>query len=111
MLQGFMEGSLAASTPRMAASLRKVLAAFHDQKAQPGVDAMLLRMWRPFVFRALQAANPAVRKNAVGILTDAFPLCDPEAPPEETDALRTQQARALLAAVLTMPLPLIVVCA
>lgn len=88
-----MEGAVGASTPRMASSLRKVLAAFHDQKAQPGVDAFLLRMWRPFIFRALQAANPGVRRNAVGILTDAFPLCDPEAPQEETDELRTQQAR------------------
>lgn len=95
VLQGFMEGAVAAATPRMAASLRKVLAAFHDQKAQPGVDAFLLRMWRPFLFRALQAANAGVRKNAVGILTDAFPLCDPEAPAEETDALRAQQVTAL----------------
>lgn len=103
VLQGLMEGALGAATPRMAASLRKVLAAFHDQKAQPGVDAFLLRLWRPILFRALNAANPAVRRNAVGVLTDAFPLCDPEAPAEETDELRTQQARGALAHIQPAP--------
>jgi hypothetical protein len=55
----------------MAANLRTVLNGFHAQKAHRGVDAMLLRLYEPVLFRALAAANPAVRRNACALLAGA----------------------------------------
>ena len=69
-----MEAALHASTPAMAGALRRVLGGLHGAKGAPGVDGLLLRLWQPLLFRALVAANPAVRRNALGILVDAFPL-------------------------------------
>lgn len=72
--QGLMQAAVGASTEPMAAALRRVLDGFHREKAAPGVDALLLRLYRPILFRALSAANPAVRRNSLGLLLDAFPL-------------------------------------
>lgn len=69
-----MQAAISASTQPMAAALRRVLDGFHREKAAPGVDALLLRLYRPILFRALAAANPAVRRNALSVLLDAFPL-------------------------------------
>ena len=69
-----MQAAISASTQPMAAALRTVLNGFHQDKAAPGVDALLLRLYRPILFRALAAANPSVRRNALGVLLDAFPL-------------------------------------
>jgi condensin-2 complex subunit G2 len=70
-----MEASLGASTPALAASLRRVLAVgLHSRKHLAGVDAALLELWEPLLFRALGAANPAVRRNALGAMVDVFPL-------------------------------------
>jgi condensin-2 complex subunit G2 len=91
-VQGLADAALLASTPQMAASLRAVLCGFHAQKAYRGVDAMLLRLYEPILFRALSAANPAVRRNACSLLVDVFPLQDPEADVEVTDGLLARQA-------------------
>ena len=69
-----MGAALHASMPSMAAALRRVLGPLHDAKSAPGVDTLLLRLYQPILFRALAAANPAVRRNALGLLVDAFPL-------------------------------------
>ena len=69
-----MEAALHASTVSMASALRRVLEGLHGAKSVPGVDALLLRLYQPILFRALSAANPAVRRNALGLLVDAFPL-------------------------------------
>ncbi|BDA48499.1 Condensin-2 complex subunit G2 [Coccomyxa sp. Obi] len=90
-VQGLMQAAISASTQPMAAALRTVLDGFHREKAAPGVDALLLRLYRPILFRALAAANPAVRRNALGVLLDAFPLQDPDASNEETDELLSKQ--------------------
>jgi hypothetical protein len=73
-LQDLMQAALLASTPALAAALRQVLGGLHSQKRVAGVDAMLLRLYRPILFRALGAANAAVRRNALLLLLDAFPL-------------------------------------
>ena len=49
-----MDGAVRASTPAMAASVRRVLAGLHREKAAPGVDAMLLRVYEPIIFRCAQ---------------------------------------------------------
>jgi len=46
-----VEGAVRAATPAMAASIRRVLAGLHGEKAAPGVDAMLLRVYEPIIFR------------------------------------------------------------
>ena len=72
--QDLMQAAVLASTQPLAASLRQVLDGFHAQKAAAGVDSLLLRLYRPIMFRALAAANGAVRRNAFELLMDAFPL-------------------------------------
>ena len=69
-----MQAAIAAKTPQLNASLRHVLAGFHNQKAQAPVDAMLLRLYEPLLFRGLSANNSSVRCNSLLLLFDAFPL-------------------------------------
>jgi hypothetical protein len=52
----------------------RCLQGMHSQKRVAGVDGALLRLYEPLLFRALAAANPAVRRNALQLLFDAFPL-------------------------------------
>ena len=46
-----MEGCVRASRPAMGASIRRVLEGLHREKAAPGVDGMLLRLYEPILFR------------------------------------------------------------
>ncbi|KAF5833222.1 condensin II non structural maintenance of chromosomes subunit-domain-containing protein [Dunaliella salina] len=90
-----MQAALVAASPPLNAALRQVLNGLHSQKRVAGVDAMLLRLYRPILFRALTAANAAVRRNSLLVLLDAFPLRDPDTDAEEQDELMTQQFAAL----------------
>lgn len=47
-----MQAAMTASTPAMAAAIRRVLGGLHAQKMASGVDAMLLRLYEPLVFRS-----------------------------------------------------------
>ena len=95
ILSGLAAGSLTASNAAAATACRKVLhAGFLVNRSVAGVDAALLRAYRPLLFRALSAANPAVRRNAASALFDLFPLHDPEAAVNDTDALLARQAQA-----------------
>ena len=82
MLQSLIRSALRASSPALAASLRRVLAGLHSQRLTPGMDAMLVRLYHPLLFRDLAAANAAVRNNALQLMIDAFPLQDSGAPAE-----------------------------
>ena len=95
VLGGLASAALGASTPALATSLRRVLAALTDAKGAPGVDALLVRLLRPILFRALAAPNPAVRRNAGALLFASFPLQDPAAPAAEGDELMARQAQAM----------------
>jgi hypothetical protein len=95
VLGGLASAALAASTPALATSLRRVLAALTDAKGAPGVDALLVRILRPILFRGLAAPNPAVRRNAGALLFASFPLQDPAAPAAEGDELMARQAQAM----------------
>jgi len=90
-----MEATILASSPALASALRRVLGGLHSQKHQPGVDAMLLELYEPILFRRLNAANPSVRRHALELLFDAFPLRDPEESVEAADARMTDQFAAL----------------
>lgn len=50
-LQGLMQAAVLASTPAMAAVIRRVLGGLHSQKQAAGVDALLLRLYEPIIFR------------------------------------------------------------
>jgi hypothetical protein len=100
---GLALAALRASTPALAASLRQILSHLHAAKrfgaASAGAtDALLVRAYEPILFRDLDAANGAVRRNALRLLLDCFPLADPEAADEDGDALMRRQFAALSAA-------------
>jgi condensin-2 complex subunit G2 len=57
---------------------RTVLSAFVESKKYKGIDAMLLRVYGPILFRSLRSANALVRSQAVMLFFDAFPLQDPD---------------------------------
>lgn len=70
-----MQAAIFASTPAMAASLQCVLGGLHEQKTKDAdVDALLMRLYGPILFRSLSAANACVRRNALMLLLEAFPL-------------------------------------
>lgn len=70
-----MQAAVFASTPAMAASLQCVLGGLHEQKTKDvEVDALLTRLYRPILFRSLSAANACIRRNALLLLLEAFPL-------------------------------------
>jgi condensin-2 complex subunit G2 len=52
---------------------------------------MLVRLYEPILWRALRAANPIVRRNAVGALANAFPLQTEGSGRGEADALLSKQ--------------------
>lgn len=81
-LQSLIRSALRASSPALAASLRRVLDGLHSQRLTPGTDAMMLRLYHPLLFRDLAAANAGVRNNAMHLLVEVFPLQDSSAPPE-----------------------------
>lgn len=78
-------------TQSMASRLRKVLEYFNKQKRQRGVDEALLRLYQPIIWRAFKVPNPMVRANAAALLTDVFPLQNPDAGNEQIDALLQKQ--------------------
>ncbi len=69
-----MRAAIHAGTAALGTALRHVLGALHSQKKSAGVDAMLCRLYEPILFRAFGAANPDMRRNALLLLLDAFPI-------------------------------------
>lgn len=69
-----MQSAMMAKTPGLNNAIRNVLNGLHAQKTHAAVDAMLLRLYEPILFRALAATNSNVRRNAMLVLFDAFPL-------------------------------------
>ncbi|MCO5567908.1 hypothetical protein L7F22_021604 [Adiantum nelumboides] len=90
-VQGLIEGAVYASSKTLATSIRKVLVAFTSQRAQDGVETLLFRLQEPILFRSLQVANSNVRRNALLLLIDMFPLENPDASKEENDILLEKQ--------------------
>ncbi|KAG1347919.1 Condensin-2 complex subunit G2 [Cocos nucifera] len=90
-LQGLVEGAIHASSKSFAASIRRVLGGFIEQRATAGVEKLLFRLVEPLLFRSLQVANSNVRQNALHLLLDMFPLEDPDVTKEVKDALLDKQ--------------------
>jgi condensin-2 complex subunit G2 len=77
LLQNLMNAALHGSGQALVANIRRVLGELHRSKRLGGagsVDAMLVRLYEPILFRALSATNAGVRRNALQLLLDAFPL-------------------------------------
>eukprot|EP00339_Tiarina_fusa_P025462 CAMPEP_0117012226 /NCGR_PEP_ID=MMETSP0472-20121206/10337_1 /TAXON_ID=693140 ORGANISM="Tiarina fusus, Strain LIS" /NCGR_SAMPLE_ID=MMETSP0472 /ASSEMBLY_ACC=CAM_ASM_000603 /LENGTH=1300 /DNA_ID=CAMNT_0004715245 /DNA_START=89 /DNA_END=3991 /DNA_ORIENTATION=+ len=93
-LQDLMYAAIHVSSTETARSILAVLEPLHDDKKTPAVAGLLYRSYGPIVWRSLAAANPLVRKNAVVVLEQVFPLNDPrenhmkEAVSRATDALK-----------------------
>jgi condensin-2 complex subunit G2 len=78
-LQELMNASVHVASPHMATSLQSVLDPLLVQKKNPEVDILIYKMYTPFLWRSLSAANPLVRVNASSALSKTFPLRDPNA--------------------------------
>ncbi|WOL15422.1 hypothetical protein Cni_G24203 [Canna indica] len=90
-MQGLIEGAVYASSKFLAASVRRVLGGFIQQRITDGVEKLLLRLVEPVLFRSLQVANSNVRHNALHLLLDMFPLEDPDVTKEVKDSLLNKQ--------------------
>ena len=53
-LQGLIEGATLASSASLAASIRRVLGAFTNQRTVDGVEKLLFQLAEPVIFRSLQ---------------------------------------------------------
>eukprot|EP00978_Attheya_sp_CCMP212_P016764 scaffold44171_cov64-Attheya_sp.AAC.1 len=94
-LQDLMFAALHIGAPKMSRSIRTVLSPLHEAKKTPSVDKMLHRMYGPILWRSLSAANPLVRINASIILSETFPLRDPDAGHIQTEACVEKSIGAL----------------
>lgn len=103
-LQDLVFRAVHASSPELFASLTRVLAPFLEKKggraAAAGVEALAFRALAPVLWRALGAANPAVRRNAALLLFSAFPVVDPEAASARDAEAGAEQQYAALHALL-----------
>ncbi|KAA8531575.1 hypothetical protein F0562_006284 [Nyssa sinensis] len=90
-LQGLIEGAIYASSGPFAASIRRVLGGFINQRTTDGVEKLLFHLAEPVIFRSLQVANSNVRQNALHLLLDLFPLEDPDATKDVKDILLDKQ--------------------
>ncbi|KAJ4965106.1 hypothetical protein NE237_016955 [Protea cynaroides] len=90
-MQSLIEGAIYASSGSFAASIRRVLGGFINQRTTAGVEKLLFRLTEPVLFRSLLVANSNVRQNALHLLLDMFPLEDPDATKEVKDTLLNRQ--------------------
>mmetsp|Transcript_742 Transcript_742/g.1094 ORF Transcript_742/g.1094 Transcript_742/m.1094 type:complete len:1036 (+) Transcript_742:189-3296(+) len=96
LIQDLMDAAVHVANPSLASAVFHFLnRGFHDNKNAKGVDALLLRLYNPIIWRALSVANPVVRYRATRLLARAFPLQDPEAPIAESDEILQQQFTAI----------------
>ena len=75
--------------------LLQLLGYIHQQRNQKGVSEMILRLYNPFLWRALKVANPHVRANAACLMSDAFPLQEPNSTREEINLSMQKQFDAM----------------
>lgn len=73
--------------------LLAILLPFHSLKNNTKVQQLLQNLWEPLLWRYLKVANSDVRCNATQILSDAFPLENPEDELEVRAAAQEQQIK------------------
>merc|ERR1719282_45785 len=96
-IQNFMYHCiLAKKKSKIFEPLLALLNAFHLNKKNKNIQSLVHRLWEPLLWRYLKVANADVRSNAVQILTEAFPLEDPNAELEVRAAAQESQVQILL---------------
>ena len=96
-IQNFMYHCiLAKKKSKIFEPLLALLNSFHINKKNKNVQALMQKLWEPLLWRYLKVANADVRSNAVRILTEAFPLEDPNAELEVRAAAQESQVQILL---------------
>ena len=75
-VQGLLHAAMHAEDFKYFVNLRALLQEVLQHKAERAVDAMLVRVYDPLLWRALQCANAEVRSQAAALFLDAFPLID-----------------------------------
>lgn len=74
-IQDYIKHAIHLKNQRLLKSTQIILNYFQTQKLQfRHIDAMLVRLYEPILWRSLTVANPLVRRNAVSQFTMAFPL-------------------------------------
>lgn len=77
-LQDLMHSSIHLAKPAMVKNVLAILAPIHMEKKSTRVADLLWRLYTPILWRSLSAANPIVRKNAITVLEQVFPLHNPK---------------------------------
>ena len=96
-IQDMMALALNVSNEKTSQALRKVLHVIHSKRRQHHVDQLIARLWEPLLWRALNAANPVLRRHALAVLIDVFPVASlNDSVPQE--AFITQQLATLIKA-------------
>jgi len=98
-IQGFLREGVHASEDKYFKGVRFMLQAFHDVQRSK-LDAMLLRVYDPILWRSLRCANAQVRAQAAVVFLDVFPLQHADGRAEDNDKILQKQFD-LLAALLT----------
>jgi hypothetical protein len=110
ILEDVLNKAIRAGTDPLASNLRTLLASFHANKRVNGMDEMLHTVYTPILFRALTVANPLVRRNAVTILADSFPIHDPSMSIVDLESTLDDQCQKV-SMLLEDPVPLVRVAA
>jgi hypothetical protein len=110
ILEDLLNKAIRAGTDPLASNLRTILASFHANKRVNGMDEMLHTVYTPILFRALTVPNPLVRRNAVTILADSFPIHDPSMSIVDLESTLDDQCQKV-SMLLEDPVPLVRVAA
>lgn len=95
-LKYLSEKAIQAGAEPFATNLRAILSSLHANKRVTGVDLLLNNMYRPVIFGKLMVANPLVRRNAILVLADAFPVYDPGAGVQDIEEAIESQCNRFL---------------
>jgi hypothetical protein len=99
-VQFFLRDAVHAQEGRYFAGLRALLRGCHDVRRSKEVDAMLLRVYDPILWRSLRCAHAQVRDQAAVLFMDVFPLQHSDGRAEADDCILQKQFD-LLSALLT----------
>ena len=99
VVQNLLRGGVHAAEVKYFRGVRFLLQSFHDVQRNK-LDAMLLRVYDPILWRSLRCANATVRGQAAVVFMDVFPLQQADGRAEENDKILQKQFD-LLAALLT----------
>ncbi|KAA0165644.1 hypothetical protein FNF31_00274 [Cafeteria roenbergensis] len=76
-------------------AVRRVLEPVMRAKKISEVDAMVARIYGPVIWRGIEAASPAARRNSLALLVDAFPVADPTSSKDDFDSAMQRNFTAI----------------